>query len=206
MLVHANVKIAETLRNNPKLDREASLRLATRLFPKEKLVAIGDGDLSNTFPPDNELHVGCFPGISILAAREFGIDRPSTLPERFITAGSAGTTYLHAMHSVVDWLAFAQWTNGKLVRSLSLSPDSGLMEDIGARLPFEQPFWSGEQPSHDDEDDEYPFPFHPLEMGEAALRDFFGYQLEGEIDPQLLEPESIPLLKFKRVRSWWKLW
>ena len=46
------------------------------------------------------------------------------------------------MHSVVDWLAFAKWKNGELVRSLSLSPDSGILEDIGLRLPFEEPFWS----------------------------------------------------------------
>jgi len=39
--------------------------------------------------------------------------------------------------------AFAQWVNGKLVRSLSLSPDSGILEDIGPRFPFEEPFWSG---------------------------------------------------------------
>ena len=30
------------------------------------------------------------------------------------------------MHSVVDWFAYARWVNGTLVRSLSLSPDSGV--------------------------------------------------------------------------------
>ncbi|MGW3628080.1 DUF6928 family protein, partial [Streptomyces sp. NPDC000880] len=29
------------------------------------------------------------------------------------------------MHSVVDWLAFAVWEDGRLIRSLSLSPDDG---------------------------------------------------------------------------------
>lgn len=58
-----------------------------------------------------------------------------------------------------------------------------------------------------EEDDAYPFPFHPLELGEAALKDRFGYQLEGQIDASLLDPESIPLIRYKRSRSpWWKFW
>lgn len=109
------------------------------------------------------------------------------------------------MHSVVDWFACAQWTNGQLVRSLSLSPDSGILEDIGRRLPFEVPFWSGEHPATNSDDD-YPFPFHPLELGEAALKEFFNYQLEGFIDPTLLQAESIPFVKYKRSRSKWKFW
>ena len=36
----------------------------------------------------------------------------------------------------------------------------------------------------------YPFPFHPLELGEAALQAMFGYQLEGYLASSLLEPES----------------
>ena len=35
-----------------------------------------------------------------------------------------------------------------------------------------------------------PFPFHPLELGEAALREFFGYQVEGIVDPGPIEPET----------------
>ena len=28
-----------------------------------------------------------------------------------------------------------------------LSPDGGILEDIGERLPFEEPFWSGHHPA-----------------------------------------------------------
>jgi hypothetical protein len=205
MLVYANGQIGEILRGRPRLDREATSQLATRLFPRNKLKPIGEGDLSYTCPPDDEVHIGCFPGVSIVAAKEFGIDYPSKLPSSFIYSGSNPTIYLHAMHSVVDWLAFAQWNNGELVRSLSLSPDSGVLEDIGRRLPFEEAFWAGEHPATEDPEG-YPFPFHPLELGEAALKEFFGYQLEGFIDPGLLQPESIPLIKYKRTRSWWQFW
>lgn len=209
MLVLANSNASLALAAKPSLDREATQKLASTLFPGEKLEKIGDGDLSYTCPPDDELHIGCFPGVSVIAAKEFGIDYPSKLPQRFIDAGGNGMVTLHAMHSVVDWFAYAIWANGKLVRSLSLSPDSGIMEDIGQRLPFEEPFWAGDHPAVDDgeEADAYPFPFHPLDLGEATLKDQFGYQLEGYIDASLLEPESVPLVRYKRSRSpWWKFW
>jgi hypothetical protein len=209
MLVLANSNAREALAAKPQLDREATMKLASALFPGEKLEPIGDGDLSYTCPPNKELHIGCFPGVSVVAAKEFGIDYPSKLPQRFIAAGGSGVVTLHAMHSVVDWFAYAVWANGKLVRSLSLSQDSGIMEDIGQHLPFEESYWSGEHPAVDSEEEEnsYPFPFHPLELGEETLKDRFGYQLEGLIDPSLLEPESIPLVRFRRSRpSWWKFW
>jgi hypothetical protein len=206
MLVYADTDAREALKTTPPLDREATSRLAGSLFAGEKLVADGDGALSYTCPPNNEVHIGVFAGVSIVAAKEFGIDYPSKLPERFLTAGAGRAMYLHAMHSVVDWLAFARWNDGRLVRSLSLSPDSGILEDIGQRLPFEELYWSGQHPVDDDDDDgdKYPLPFHPLDLGEAALKEFFGYQLEGFIDPTLLEPHSIPLIRYKR-RGVWRL-
>jgi uncharacterized protein DUF6928 len=208
MLAYVNGKAAEVLKSNPQLDREATSALAKKLFPSEKLKLLDDGDLSFTCPPDDELVVGCFPGLSIIAAKEFGIDYPSKLSSSFLDAAAGSTVYLHAMHSVVDWFAYAIWANGKLERSLSLSPDSGILEDIGARLAFEEPYWSGEHPVFDPEDEEsdYPFPFHPLELGEAALLELFGYQLEGVVDPNNLEPERIKLARFKRSRAWWKFW
>jgi len=209
MLVLANSNACEALSAKPPLDREATQKLSSALFPGEKLEQIGDGDLSYTCPPDDEVHIGCFPGVSVVAAKEFGIDYPSKLPQRFIDAGGNGMVTLHSMHSVVDWFAYATWANGKLMRSLSLSPDSGIMEDIGQRLLFEEPFWSGDRPAVDDDEeaDAYPFPFHPLDLGEAALKDQFGYQLEGYIDASLLEPESVPLVRYKRSCSpLWKFW
>ena len=204
MLVYANGGVAETLKHH-ELDRDATLQLARNLFPKEKLEPIGDGSLLYTCPPDDEIHLGCFPGVSIVAAKEFGIDYPSKLSAQFISAARGRTIYQHAMHSVVDWLAYAKWVDGQLVRSLSVSPDNGIMEDIGQRFSFEEPFWSGRHPATDDGEDAYPLPFHPLELGEVVLKEFFGYQLEGFGDPAPIDPEAIPLLKYKR-RSRWKLW
>ncbi len=206
ILVYADGNVRDALSRRPLLDREATDEFARTLFPSDKLALVGDGELSYACPPGTEVLAGCFPGVSIVAAKEFAIDYPSKLPKRFVDASQGRMLYLHAMHSVVDWTAFAQWNHGELVRSLSLSPDGGILEDIGKPFPFEEPFWAGQHPAVDDDDDEYPFEFHPLDLGEAALRDFFGYQLEGPIDAALFEPQSIPLVKYQRPRSWWKLW
>ncbi len=202
MLVYADTDARAALTARPKIDRAATLHLAKKLFPGEKLTLVDEGDLFDTAPADEELYLGCFSDVSVIAAREFGIEYPSRLPQAFLDAGGSGKIYLHAMHSVVDWFAFAVWSSGKLIRSLSLSPNHGILEDIGARLPFEEPYWQGKHPVADDGNQEdYPFAFHPLELGEAALAEFFGYQLEGYDRSARLDPETIPLLIYERSGS-----
>src|SRR5262245_31743697 len=107
MLAYVNGSVSEILRSNPGLDREAASALARELFPSEKLEPLDDGDLLFTCPPDDELVIGCFPGLSIIAAKEFGIDHPSGLDPKFLGAATGSTVYFHAMHSVVDWFAYA---------------------------------------------------------------------------------------------------
>jgi hypothetical protein len=208
MLAYVDGDAVPILKSEPALNRESTSVLAKKLFPSEKLEQIQDGNLCFTCPPDDELCIGCFPGLSIIAAKEFGIDYPSKLNSHFLEASHASRVYLHAMHSVVDWFAFAIWENGKLLRSLSLSPDSGILENLGPKLPFEEPYWSGQHPATDPEEDdfEYPFQFHPLELGEAALIYMFGYQLEGIIHAELVEPEVITLARYKRKKRGWKFW
>lgn len=81
---------------------------------------------------------------------------------------------------------------------------------IVGRLPFENPYWSGDHPAVDPEEEEgglaYPFPFHPLELGEAALKEFFGYQIEGFIDETLLEPELVVLARLQRNKKKFRFW
>lgn len=202
MLAYSDGNAREALRAHRVLDRTATGRFAQELFPSENLTPLPDGNLGSTNPPNNEIVVGCFGNVKLVAAGELAIDFPSQLPARFLQAGGQGTIHFHAMHSVVDWAAFAVWKEGRLIRSLSMSPDSGVLEDIGPRLPFEEPFWAGDHPAVSPEEVaegfDYPFPFHPLELGEAALNDFFGYQLEGFITVDMLEPEKIPLMRFRR--------
>lgn len=205
MLVYSDGRAADSLKLNPHLDRDKTIEHTKNLFPKEKLDLIEDGALSYTCPPDDTIYAGWFSKVFVIAAKEFGIDFPSKLSASFLKLNYGDTIQLHAMHSVVDWFAFAVWKDGKLKRSLSLSPDDGILEDFGEKLPFEIPYWNGEYPAVEPED-EHPFQFHPLDLGEAALSEFFGYVLEGPIDSSLIEPEDIPLLGFKRVKPWWQFW
>jgi hypothetical protein len=203
MLVYADGDARTRLAAGAPLDRDATVRLAAELFPKEKLEALEDTALAWTAPPDAELAIGCFPGVEVVAAKEFGGDYPSKLDPRFLARAAGRTVTVHAMHSVVDWFAFAVWRDGTLVRALSASPDHGVIEDIGPRLPFEEPYWRGEHAVEEGEADaeNEALPFHPLELGEAALGALFGYHLEGPIDSTLIDPDAIPLMRFKRKRK-----
>jgi hypothetical protein len=208
MLAYTDGDAISILKSQPVLDPVATQALVAKLFPEERLSPLDETTLCDTYPADKEVLAASFPGLNILASRAFGIDYPSTLPARFIDPQLGRTIYLHAMHSVVDWFAFAIWVDGKLVRALSLSPDSGILEDIGERLPFELPYWEGAHSifGSDEEDNDYPFPFHPLEMGEAALKAMFGYQIEGMVESDDVQPDEIPLTRFVPSKPWWKVW
>ena len=211
MIVCSERPPIDVFKASPTLDRAMSMDLAARLFPNCLFEPLDDGSLNDTFPEDDEVLVGCLDGVSVVAAPEFGLDRPSELSANVFDVFPTGRVYLHAMHSVVDWAAFAVWENKVLLRSLSLSPENGILEQKGARLPFEEPYWGGAHALESAES--YPFPFHPLELAETALFSFCGYKLEGDLSIVAFDPESIPLVRLKRLKSqakknrpWWKLW
>lgn len=210
MLVIADGDVRTALVNGQP-DRARSEQLAALLFPKEKLTPLPEGRLGLTCPPRSELCVGCFPGVDVIAAKAFAIDHPSQLAPVFLRCAGGRTVYLHAMHSVVDWFAFAVWRDGRLVRSLSVSPENRVMEDIGTRMDFELPYWQGKHPVDGPEsassgDAGYPLPFHPLELGDTALQHLFGYRLEGHTDEDAVDADKIPLLRFKRKKPWFPWW
>lgn len=208
MLVYSQGPAKDILKSRPMLNREKTLALAQELFPDHALEPIEDGSLDYTSPPRKDIYAGCFEGLIIIAAKEFQIDYPSRLPSRFLDIADGMTVHLHYMYSIVDWFAFALWENATLTRSLGVSPDTGVKEDIGERLAFEEPFWAGKHPVGEPGDEgEYPLNFHPLELGEAALESFFGYVMEGYPQPDHVQPEEITLMGFRRkARQWWKFW
>ncbi|MCX6955247.1 MAG: hypothetical protein NTV51_24095 [Verrucomicrobia bacterium] len=204
LIAFCNGDARETLRLLPEPDRAATRRLVEDLFPSHKFGPDQDASLAEAYPRGSEVYAGCFPDLSIVSAAEFAPDRPSTLDRRYRKRGGSRFVTLHAMHSVVDWFAYAIWDDGTLIRSLSVSPDNGVIEDIGERRAFEQPFWNGQRPvGGDDPDDSggYPLPFHPLELGEAALLDLFSFQLEGADGG--IDPFEVSLCRFERKRKWW---
>ncbi|MFF0778147.1 DUF6928 family protein [Streptomyces sp. NPDC003720] len=155
----------------------------------------------STWPPPRAT-CPSWPGLEIIGDQRVMIDFPSQLPEHLVAASISRRLVMHAMHSVVDWLAFAMWEDGRLVRSLSLSPDSGIIENIGEPLSFELPYWAGDRPADvipwpDEDEDPYPLPFHPLELGEDALRALCGFVLEGRPEPDDIDADSIRLHGFR---------
>ncbi|MFJ9342614.1 DUF6928 family protein [Streptomyces sp. NPDC101733] len=198
LLAYAGRDIPAALRQATEAEIEKTTEFVGRLHPGWGMAAaegetLGEG----TYPADGLTYAASFPGVDIVCDRRLMIDRPSQLPEHLIAASGGRRMVLHAMHSVVDWLAFAVWEDGRLVRALSLSPDNGVIEDIGEPLPFEAPYWSGDhavEPTPGWEDEaSYPLPFHPLELGEEALRAFFGFILEGRRRPDDIDPDDVRL-------------
>ncbi|MEU4191133.1 hypothetical protein AB0E69_04485 [Kribbella sp. NPDC026611] len=192
MLLYADTDAAAVLRSRPEPDRDATHALVDRLHPATTLTPLSEQSLeAKANPPDGEFYAGVFPGLTVITSGQVALDYPSALPERFIEEGRGRTLYLHAMHSVVDWFAFGVWEDGVLRRALSLSPDDGVLENLGEPLEFERPYWAGERRLEDDGDgDAYPLDFHPLELGEDALRNLFGFNWEGAVqddDPELGE-------------------
>ncbi len=189
MLFYASDDVSKVLRAHPRLDRTTTRALVERLYSDHGIREIADGTLSeDANPPEGEVYAACFPGLSIVCTRDAAGDAPTELPPRFLAeARAAGQTlYLHAQHSVVDFFAYGIWTpDGTLRRAFSLSADDGVIEDIGTPLPFEEKYLAGDPEFMVDldEEDECPFPFHPLDLANAALRALFGFVYEGAYEP-----------------------
>lgn len=202
MIAYSDGIPREAVTKRPTLDESATDELVEQLF--RGATPVGEADLFAINPPDSEIVAGVYPGLSLIAASEFGIDYPSKLDSRFVTHAESRMIHLHAMHSVVDWFAFGVWRDGRLVRSLSLSPDHGVMENEGERFAFELPYWAGGHPAVED-NEEYAFPFHPLDLAEVVLAELFGFALEGLPLEDSIEPEELRLRRYAR-RPWWKFW
>jgi hypothetical protein len=176
--------------------------LVQQAYPGYHMTPIGDGTLFDCpYPPDDVTYATVLAGADLLCDRRLVLDRPSELPEHLRKAGAGRRIIMYGMHSVVDWLCFAVWEDGELVRSLSLSPDGGIQENIGKLYDFELPYWTGQHsvepaPGWPNQDP-YPLPFHPLELGEEALRALFGFVQEGRPDPNDIDAETVHLHGFR---------
>ncbi|MEV4138880.1 hypothetical protein AB0J72_42790 [Dactylosporangium sp. NPDC049742] len=184
-LAYSDGEVAKALQGVRTADPDAAAALVRRLWPDLSIEPGPDEEpwtlAEAMYPPEGTVCALAVPGLDLVCDQRIAVERPSLLTEHLVAAGAGRRMYLHAMHSVVDWVAFAVWDDGRLVRSLSVAPDFGIIEDIGDRLPFEAPYWAGAYPVED-----YPLPFHPLNLGERALVEFFGFYAEG------LEPGEGP--------------
>ncbi|GAA3702694.1 hypothetical protein GCM10022224_080620 [Nonomuraea antimicrobica] len=202
LLGYADGEIVDALRHASEPSAEETTTMVRCLHPGWHVEPADDSSLGDgTYPPDGITYGASHPGVDIICDRRLMIDYPSQLPDHLIRASAGRKLILHAMHSVVDWLAFAVWEDGHLIRSLSLSPDNGIMENIGQPFPFEAPYWAGHRPvppdPHWDDQEPYALPFHPLDLGEEALRALFGFVLEGRPEPGDIDPDDVRLYGYR---------
>lgn len=201
-LVYADGDVPALLREAGTADLARTARMMRLLYPGWEIEESADSTLGHgVYPPEGTAYAASWPGVEVIGDQRVMIDLPSQLPEHLVAASAGRRLVLHAMHSVVDWLAFAVWEDGRLVRSLSLSPDSGIIENIGEPLSFELPYWAGDRPADiipwpDEDEEPYPLPFHPLELGEDALRALCGFVREGRPEPDDIDTDSIRLHGF----------
>lgn len=204
MVVFTDGDVAAALREPVQLNRDEAAGLVRQVLPGYGLEDVDPYPLGDAvYPPEEAIYTGTIGGTTILCDQRFMIDKPSELPEHIVNLANGRRIILHAMHSVVDWFAYAIWDRGTIVRSLSLSPDDGIIENIGEPLSFEGPYWAGEHPVVPipgwPDQGPYPLPFHPLELGEDALRALFGFVLEGMPEPNDVDPYTVQLTGFRAI-------
>ncbi|WP_433392119.1 DUF6928 family protein [Micromonospora sp. KLBMP9576] len=202
LLAFTDGDIRPALRDATRSERAGAEALARRIHPGYVVEPAGENTLlDGTYPPDGLTYVTALAGAELCCDRRLMFDRPSELPAHLRRAGAGRRIIMHGMHSVVDWLGFAVWEDGVLIRSLSLSPDGGIRENIGKPYDFELPYWAGERPVEPvpgwHNQDPYPLPFHPLDLGEEALRAFFGFVIEGLPSPEDIDAEAVHLHGFR---------
>jgi hypothetical protein len=199
LLAFADGDLRPALLGATRSERAEVERLVRQHYPGYLVASADDGTLSDDlYPPDDITYATVLAGTELLCDRRLVLDYPSELPEHLRNAGAGRRIIMHGMHSVVDWFCFAVWEDGRLVRSLSLSPGSGIRENIGEPYDFEVPYWAGEHsvPGWPDWQP-YPLPFHPLELGGEALRALFGFVVEGRLRSDDLDVEAVHLHGFR---------
>lgn len=198
VLIYSHGPAADALKQATTVDERRTVDLLTRTYPGWKIETVDGSDLRDgSYPPGGTSYAGAFDDVEIVCDRRWMDYLPSELPAHLVKASIGRRLVMHTMHSVVDALTFAVWEDGRLIRSLSLSSGSGIVENIGDPYAFEAPYWAGDHPVDPDPDweDEEPYalPFHPLELGEDALRALAGFFLEGWPHPDEVEADSVPL-------------
>ncbi|MFJ5561276.1 DUF6928 family protein [Streptomyces sp. NPDC093250] len=176
-------------------DRARSLDLAARFLggtPRES--GVRPLDLA-VWPEDGAACVASFPRFDVVCSRKIARDHPSDLASEAARLAGKRSAYAVCMESSEDWASIFAWSPTGPFRAVSMSPGSGVIEDVGQKFPFEQPFWNGQRPVRASS---YRLPFHPIDLGNEALRHFFGFILEGAEDYLCVDPEEVEIPVFDR--------
>jgi hypothetical protein len=202
LLAFAEGDIRPALLGATRSGRAETEALVRQVHPGYVVTPADGGMLLDCIDPEDDLtYATALAGAELICDQRLVLDRPSELPEHLRKAGAGRRIIMHGMHSGVDWLAFAVWEDGVLVRSLSLWPGGGVQENLGEPYDFELPYWAGEHPVRPvpgwPNQGPYPLPFHLLELGEEALRALFGFAIEGSPHPDDIDASSVSLHGFQ---------
>lgn len=196
----------------PRLDvrahAEGGVQAATdavrQWFPDAAAEPLGSSTLmEGGYPDEDSVWVATFGPTTV-----FGGLAPSLDGQRIgaLATATGLTTWELNIHSVVDLCQFEVRTeDGRVQRRLLMTSDMPPAEvsaaAVGQPLPFEVPYWAGEHPLADPGGGAHPF--HPLELGEAALAWMFGTYGEGAPPDdvqrglgELTDPEEVPMYGF----------
>lgn len=204
LLMYADGDIPGLLRHAEAPDPDRTSALVRRSYPDAAIERWQGSTLYNgVYPPPGRAYAGSWPGLDVLADRRLMIDSPSQLPEHLVAAG-AGRLPRTARHAQRGRLARLRRVGGRPPAPLP-EPVPRQRRDREHRHPAplrtallglaDRPAdvipWPGE------EQDPYPLPFHPLELGEVALRSLCGFIQEGYPEPDDVDAEAISLLGFR---------
>ncbi|MFJ5925805.1 DUF6928 family protein [Kitasatospora sp. NPDC092948] len=170
----ADGEVPARLRQGGAADLGRTVAMMQRLTPGRTVEPTAPRLGHALHPPSGPAFAASFPGVDVVCDRQLPADRPSELPAPPVAASAGRRLVLHAMHSVADWSAFAVREDGRLVRSTSVYPDEGFIEDIGEPLPFEAPYRAEGLDM---------LPFRALALGVDALRALCGISLEDPPGP-----------------------
>jgi hypothetical protein len=196
---------ADDLRAHAEGGAQAAAAALARWFPDTAASPDGASTLAEGGYPGGEdtVYVATFGPTTV-----FGGMAPMGQVERLgRAAAEAGLmTWQLMIHSVVDLCQFeVHRADGSVLRSFEAYSDKDLADSrddaVGDPLPFEAPYWAGE---HREDDEGAYDPFHPLELGEAAIAWMFATSGEGApddavqagLDP-LLDAFEVPMHGFR---------
>lgn len=199
ILAFSDGDFAGPLRRLPLADAGLTAALVAEVYPGYLAEPVRGCPLDEaTDPAQDIVYALRVPGLGIMCDQRFHPYKPSEMQEHVHEIAIGRRVALCAMHSADDSFSYAVWEDGVLTRSLSIalsSPDR-IIEDIGEPLEFERPFWARRRQYLDS----YPgtLGFHPLDMGEQALRSLFGFVLEGMTsEPCDLDAAQIAMLGYR---------